>query len=187
MLRQQSGLTQPGQQPKITVQFSVIAEQDMSESEKQGRPVFKEVEYITKYIPGDKDNVIHRPIRYMDKAEFPDAYKAFQMNKEQIVEGTPLEMLPFMGKAQIAELSYYGVKTAEQIVNMADVNGQRIMGFQQLKQKAKSYLDAVAGAAPAVRLQAELEKRDEEIALLKKMVEEQGKRMEDLSKRGKNS
>jgi hypothetical protein len=126
-----------------------------------------------------------RPL--LDQAEFPDQYKAFKLNLAQPQTGTPLSVLPFMSGSQVAELEYFGIKTAEQLVGMADVNGQKVMGFQQLKQKTQAYLDALAGAAPAQKLQAELEKRDSEIDLLKKMIEEQGKRMEELSKRGKGS
>jgi hypothetical protein len=182
MLRQQMGI-QPGAASRITVQFSILAEQDMDESAKQQKPVFREVEYITKWVPGDKDNVVHRPVRLMDKAEFPDAYKAFKMNQEQPQTGTPLEMIPSMSKAQIAELGYYGIKTAEQLTTMADVNGQKVMGFQAIKAQAQKYLDAVAGAQPALKMQAELDKRDEKIAMLEQMVKELGER-QDKQKKG---
>jgi len=183
-MRQQAGI-QPGQSKGLTVQFSKIAEQDMDESEKQGKPVWREVEFITKWVPGDKDNVVHRPVRLMDRAEFPDQYKAFKANEAAPVTGTPLSALPFVSMAQIAELNYYGIKTAEHLVNMSDGNGQKVMGFQQLKDKTKAYLDAIEGAAPAQALQAELTKRDEEIALLKAVVDELGKKVEESSNRRK--
>jgi hypothetical protein len=179
MLLQQAG--EAGSAKKVHAQFSMETEQDMEESEKQKRPVFKDVEYITLWV--DKDNVPHRPVRQLDKAMYPDAYKAFKANQEQPVVGTPLDRLGFLGKSQIAELNYYGVRTAEQVVDMADVNGQKIMGFQAIKQKAKAYIDAVNGAAPAQKLQAELSKRDEEIEHLKQLVAEQTKKMEVLAGR----
>jgi hypothetical protein len=184
MLRQQMGI-QPANANRITVRFSILAEQDMDASEKAGKPVFRDVDFITKWIPGDKDNVVHRPVRITDQAEFPDQFKAFKNNKEQPQTGTPLSMLPFMSPAQVAELNYYGVRTAEQVITMSDANGQRVMGFQGLKQKTQQYLDAVAGAAPAQALQSELNKRDEEIALLKAVVDELGKKVEESASRRK--
>ena len=66
---------------------------------------------------------------------------------------------------------------------MADVNGQKVMGFQAIKAQAQKYLDAVAGAQPALKMQAELDKRDEKIAMLEQMVKELGER-QDKQKKG---
>jgi hypothetical protein len=68
------------------------------------------------------------------------------------------------------------------LVSMADANAQRIMGFQSLKGKINTFLEAAKGAAPALKLQAELEKRDAEIAMLKQMVETLGERVDSQNK-----
>jgi len=178
MIRQQMGI-QPSSPNRMTVKFSVVGEQDMDASSAAGRPVYRNVEFITKWIPGDKDNVVHRPVRLVDQAEFPDAYKAFKNNQAAPEVGTPLEMLSFTSPAQRAELNLYGVRTAEQLVNISDGNGQKIMGVQALKERTQKYLNAIAGAAESQKLQTELGKRDEEIAILKAVVEELGKKVEE--------
>lgn len=146
-----------------------------------GRPVYEEQEFVTIYIPGDKDNVIFRPVRNVDKVQYGDQYRAFKANKEQPVSGTPLDKLPFMSKAQCLELSYFGIKTAEQLVGASDAAGQRIIGWSQLKRQVQSFLDAAAGAAPTQKLHAELEKRDNEIATLRAALEEQRKRIDAMA------
>lgn len=176
-LRQSMGQN-PG--PKVPAKFSMEATPDFEATEKAGIQKFKEEEFITKWIPGDKDNVIFRPVRAIDKIEYPTEYAAFKANQEQPQNGTPLSIIPWMSKAQVAELNAFGVRTAEEFVNVSDTNGQRFIGFHQLKTRVKTYLDAAAGAAPALKLQSELEKRDQEITLLKQLMEEQGKKMDEL-------
>lgn len=168
---------------KLHVQFSTEAVQDMEASAKAGKPVFKDQEFITIWIPGDKDNTPKQPVDDRYRALFHTQYQNFKANKGNVDVGTPLSNLPFMSPAQVAELGYYGVKTVEQLVGMADVNGQKVMGFQALKQKAQKYLDAINGAAPAQKLQEELGKRDDEIEALKRLVADQTERIEKMANR----
>jgi len=182
LMRQQAGLAQKPDS-RLIAKFSVQAEQDMEKSRDQGKPVWKDQEFITIWIPGDKDNVIHRPVRYYDSLNFPTQYAAFKANKAQEVSGTPLDAITFLSPAQKAELQYNGIKTVEALATMADVDGQKVMGFHDMKGKAIKYLEAMSAAVPGQKLQAELGKRDEEIAFLKQMAEEQGKKIEELTRK----
>ena len=176
------GMGSKGQDPRLFVKFHMEAVQDEEASIEAGRPMFREEEFITIMVPGDRD-VIVRPVRYMDKQEHAVQYQAFKAGLEQPTEGTPLSVLPFLTKVQVAELNAVNVKTAEQLMGMSDVLAQKFMGINQLRQQVKVFLDAAAGAAPALKLQAELEKRDNTIAALQKALEDQGKKIEELSKR----
>lgn len=172
-----------GMQPRgLSAEFHIEAEQDMAESEKQGRPVFKEMEYITIRIPGDKDNDVIRAVRDIDKQTWPTQYAAFKAGLAQPLSGTPLAQLPFLTKAQVLEFAAVGVRTAEQLVEMSDVAAQKFMGVQGVKRRVKDFLDAAAGAAPITAMRGELEQRDNEIAVLKNALTEQGKKIEELSK-----
>ena len=66
---------------------------------------------------------------------------------------------------------------------MSDGNAQKFMGASQLRAKVKTFLEAAAGAAPALAMQAELEKRDGEIEILKSMVEQANRKIEEMGKR----
>jgi hypothetical protein len=182
LMRQQAGLAQ-GPNSRLIAKFSVQAEQDMEKSREAGKPVWKDQEFITIWIPGDKDNVIHRPVRYYDSLNFPTQYAAFKANKNQEVVGTPLEGVTFLSPSQKAELNYVGIKTVEALATVADVDGQKLMGFNDMKAKALKYIEAMTAAVPGQKLQAELGKRDEEIAFLKQMAEEQGKKIEELTRK----
>jgi len=167
---------------KLWVRFYVDAEQDMEATTAQGRPIFKETEFIEIRIPGNKDEIRNRPVRYSDTQEYPRQYAAFKAGLEQPVIGTPLSSIPFITKAQAAELAAVGVKTAEQLRDMSDGNAQKFLGAQALKQRVAAFLAAAEGAAPALKMQAELEKRDGEIEVLKNLIEQQSKSIEDLRK-----
>lgn len=182
LMRQQAGLAQ-GPNSRLIAKFETLAEQSMEKSRDQGKPVWENIDYITIWIPGDKDNVIHRPVRYYDPLNFPTQYAAFKANKSQDVVGTPLDIISTLSPAQKAELNYVGIKTVEALATMADVDGQKMMGFNDMKQKALKYIEMMTAAVPGQKLQAELGKRDDEIAFLKQMAEEQGKKIEELTRK----
>lgn len=164
----------------MVAHFSMEPVEISEKSKEAGRPIYEEQEFITIHIPGDRHNVIFRPVRNVDKVQFGEKYRAFRANKEQPESGTPLSTLPFMSKAQVLELNYFGVKTAEQLVKMSDGNGQQIIGFSQLKSRVQTFLDAANGAAPALKLQAELEKRDNAMASMQATIDEQARLLKEI-------
>lgn len=168
---------------RLWVRFFVDAEQDMEASVSQGRPIFAEREFIEIRIPGDKDEIRVRPVRFTDTQSFPRQYAAFKAGLEQPVTGTPLDKIPFITKAQAAELAAVGIKTAEQLRDMSDGNAQKFMGASQLKAKVGAFLAAAEGAAPALKFQAEIEKRDGEIEVLKNLVEQANKRIDEMARK----
>lgn len=175
------GMRDQGQGGRLFVQFHIEAVQDMDLSTKEGRPVHVEQEFITIIVPGDRDTIV-RPVRENDKEQFAQQYTAFKNKQEQPITGTPLSVLPFLTKAQVADLSAANVRTAEQLANMSDVLAQKFMGLNSLRRRTKDFLDAAAGNAPIERLNAELEKRDTTIAVLQKALDDQGKKIEELLK-----
>ena len=90
---------------------------------------------------------------------------------DQNVSGTPLSALTWLTQSQIAEYNALGCRTVEQLVGMSDSMASKFMGFHQIKQRAENFLSAANDAAPMLKMQAELEKRDEQIAELKQTVE----------------
>lgn len=181
---QAAGLPSTGES-RLWARFFLDAEHDVEASDKAGRPIYRDREFVEIRVPGDKDEIRVRPVRESDKQQFPRQYAAFKQGVEAPVVGTPLDKLPFVTKAQVAELNAIGVRTAEQLRDMSDANAQKIMGANGLRKRVADFLEAAAGAAPAIELRAELEKRDNEIEALKNLIDEQRKRMDELSKRGK--
>jgi len=159
-----------GQQSKLIVTFFLDGLQNVEKSEAAGRPIFDEVEWVEIRIPGDKDEIRRRPVRYRDRLEFAAAYAAFKNQNEQPVSGTPIDELPFLTKAQKLEFKAVGLKTAENLRDMSDANAARFMGINSVRQRVKDFLDAAAGNAPLEKMRSELEKRDTEIEFLRQQV-----------------
>jgi hypothetical protein len=168
----------------LFVRFYVGSKQDQVASREQGRPIYKEVDYIQIMIPGDRTSAIERPVREEDKHRFARQYAAYKNSGENAGNiGTPLEQWPLMSKAQVEELRYFHVRTVEQLASMPDNRVQQFAGLQQLKSRAKLFLDAAAGNAPMERLQAEVEKKDAEIAALNDAIGKLTQRIEAQEKR----
>ncbi|HEX9572462.1 MAG TPA: hypothetical protein VF994_00110 [Myxococcales bacterium] len=142
-----------------------------------GRPIYREEIFITLGIPGDTAEQRSRPMREADKFRFKPEWEAFEKGETAPALGTPLDELPFLGMVQREEFKHMGVKTAEQLAAMSDVNGQKFMGFQQLRRRVQDYLAAAAGEAPLNDMRKELESRDAQIAAMQKQLEELSARL----------
>jgi hypothetical protein len=164
---------------KLPVRFYRGAVQDGEETEKQGRPIFRDVECIQIYQ--SKDNVVDRPVRDSDKQRWPAAYNAWKATgaSEPGATGTPLEHWPAMTRSQVEEYKYFKVYTVEQLAELPDTMVQKIMGAAKLKQLAKLTVEATKGEAPFRRMQSEIDTLKgenaellAEVRRLTKMVEE---------------
>lgn len=166
----------------LLVRFFVKAMQDKSASAKEGRPIFKDVEYIEIRTPGCRDPIA-RPAKPGDIQRFPRHYDAFKARTSNIVDGTPLAEWPLISRSQAEELSFFSVKTVEQLVAMPDSSSGRMMGMNVLRQKAKEWLKVAKEDQKAADLAAELAKRDEELVELRAMVKELQEKKPPLRKK----
>lgn len=157
---------------KLFVTFHKEAVKNEGKSIEAGRPIFDEYDHITIIEPGSRDSFVAKVKPGSEYPQrFPQQWARYKANQDQGVSGTPLSQVPWMSLAQIAEFNAVGCKTVEQLVGMPDNISQKFMGHHALKQRAQAYLAAAKDAAPALMLQAELEKRDQEISELRAMVE----------------
>lgn len=166
---------------RLLVQFSMYPHPDKDESANQGRPVYKEIEYVMILVPGDKESIVHRPAWERDRQRFPRQYQAFRNKQQQeAVAGTPLRMVGFVTLGQIKELEYFNCYTVEQLANLPDAHASRFMGIQKLKQLATDYLNAAKETAPLTSMRAEMEKKDSQIAANEQAITEQARRIKAL-------
>lgn len=168
---------------RLAVRFFIKAKQDPHKTAEAGRPIFVETEYIQLMVPGDRDSTHIRPVRPNDVLRFKrqyDSWKATQ--QESAVIGTPLDVLG-MSLAQVEEYRYFGVRTVEQMAELRDDVCQKLMGAISLKQKAAAYLQIIKDEAPLRKVQAELDKRDNDIAALQAAVADQAEIIKRLEAR----
>lgn len=143
-----------------------------AKSTEAGRPIYDDVPYVRIHPPGERLNIVDRPVKREDPGRWPLQWAQFQQNKEQIPEGTPIDMLypehPSIGSMLRAS----GVHTIEQC---ADLSGPAIdsigMGAQKYSNDAKKYIEASNKGVKASQLRHELEERDSQIRTLTHTVE----------------
>lgn len=184
-----SGIMYAGEQSheddkRLFVTFSYEQRLDRKASDEAGRNIYKDVEYITARIPGDKTTSIHRPVMASDKIRFPLQYAAFKNSSGEQIVGTPLSLWPGIRPSQAKELEYFNVRTVEQLAAMPDGNAAAsMMGVSALRRSAQEYVKAAKEAAPLLKVQKELEERDNTISALKDQIEKQGDVLSRLAAR----
>lgn len=165
---------------KLAIRFFVKAKQDPDLSLKEGRPIFKEIEYITIMVPGDRNAAHTRPVRPLDLQRFAKQYEHWKQTKSNdVMLGTPIDVLG-LSLAQVEEYRYFGVRTVEQMADLRDDVCQKMMGANSLKQKAVAYLALMKEEAPMKRVTAELEARDAKISTLEQAIAEQAEIIKKL-------
>ena len=150
---------------KLFVVFFTEAVQNEGRSLEEGRPIFDDTDMIRIMYPGQRDTTVGKAhAGYQER--FPKQWAQYKNRREQTVSGTPLGAVTWLTKSQVAELGFLNIHSVEQLAGMPDNVAMRLMNHHALKAQAQSYLDAAAGSAPLLKMQAELAKRDETIAEL---------------------
>jgi len=140
----------------------------------QGRPIFKDADWIQIMTPGYQLNVIDTIARDNHKARFPQQWAAYQNkigNQEEIV-GTPVSAWPLVSMSQAEELKGIKFHTVESIANCSDQQLQRIgmiagMSPHAFREKARTYLNLAKDTAEVDAKNAELAQLKEENAKIK--------------------
>jgi hypothetical protein len=133
----------------------------------QGRPIFKDADWVRIMTPGDQLNIIDTIARDNHKARFPVQWAKYQNavgNQEEIV-GTPIGQWPLVTMSQAEELKGIKFHTVEAVAHCSDQQLQRIgmiagMSPHAFREKARSFLNLAQDTA-------EIEKRNAELAQLK--------------------
>ena len=126
----------------LLVKFFIKPRQDKAASAEEGRPIFRDTEYIDIKIPGNRGSGACRPATDEDRNRFPEHYARFKQRvTDEKDEGTPLAEWPQMSRSMAEELAFFHVKTVEQLANMADVQVAKFKGLFEIQAKAKSWLN----------------------------------------------
>lgn len=155
---------------RLYVEFYRKAVHNPFKSKDQGRPVYDEKDFIKIMIPGDKYSSVDTPVTEEHRRRFPTQWAQYQAGQTQAVTGTPLEVWPQATIGLVATLKAMNITTVEQLAELSDANAMSITGNHDLRRRAKAFLDAAAGEAVNTKLEAELEKRDLEIAAMKEQI-----------------
>lgn len=141
----------------VYAKFYVRPEQDEEKSAKEGRPVFKDVEYIEIITAGDAKDVRRRPVREADKYRFREAYSKFREGDQDQLVGTPISEVTWISAAIREELHFAKVRTVEQLAELNDQACGRLPGMYDMKRKAAQWLQKANDSAPFTALHKENE------------------------------
>lgn len=145
----------PMEKPVI-VEFRTEAVKMEHASQKAGRPIYEDREFVTILIPGMRGTSANELVNEEHKQRWPREYAAFRAGKEAPVDGTPLSEWPHstMTKSRVQELAYFNVRTVEHLAVLDDAALQRLgMGAFELRETARKFLDAAKhGTGPLEQL-----------------------------------
>ncbi len=166
----------------LFVKFHIKPLQSKGKSVIEGRPIFEDQEYVSIMVPGNKTSIVDRPARQTDRDRFPKHYAAFKANEGDLLEGTPLEQWPQISRSQVEELRYFNVRTVEQVAQMADAQAQQFMGINTLRTAARLFIDAAKENADLSKYVADMEEKDNQIAVLTQAVEALKDKVDSIDK-----
>lgn len=152
-----------GKKGSMLVFFHTVQVKNNFETEKQKRPVFMPKVFIKKVVPGDNRLVIDRPMRMTDMDEFPVEWARFEQKKAAMVPGTPIDAWQILTDTQKAEFKALNIFTVDQFANLPDSAGEKVMGFIDLRTKARAF---IMGAKDS-ELSDKLAAQDKEMAELR--------------------
>lgn len=173
---------QPGDE-ELMVRFISDIVEDREASQREGRPIFKEVPFVQIMTPGDRE-IFSVMADQGYKQRFPKQWEAYErMQDEDAIEGTPLSEWPGIKRAQAEELKFYNVHTLEQLANVPDHQIDNFQGFATIRERARRYLAASKDQAEANEKEA-LEKRlaslEEKLELASNTIAEQNVMIDTL-------
>lgn len=160
---------------KLFAMFHPGVTPDSERTEAEGRPIFKDEVYIRIITPGDRNNIIDRPMRPEDKFRFAKQYAAFQSGNTEGGIGTPLQEWSPMPRSLVEELRYFGFRTVEHVAEAQDSVLGKMPGLREWQKRAQIFLAASKESAgqsqflaTETRLQSEIDSlRDQLTQVLK--------------------
>lgn len=146
-----------------------------------GMPVHVLVDYIEIHIPGDRAEVITRPVKDEDKTSFAPQWQAFLAEQDQDeVSGTPLSAVGFP-QNRIDDLRYHKIYTVEQYAEVNDGNITKLGPIgQRERERCKELVAAAKSRAPVLELQSKLDAMSKRNATLEDQVRAFAARLSSL-------
>lgn len=177
--------TQNTSKPSRFITFEVVAEKDDVLSDEAGRPVHKDVDYVRIRNAGSRDELHNRVQMYIKQNPKDDEVKEGYRNwkereKRNVIEGTPLRELPFLGRSEVADFNAMNIFSAEQLANLPDSAKHRFHNINHVIEKVKAFLNLAQDTALTTKQAAVINDQNERIALLERTIKEMGTRLDGL-------
>lgn len=153
-----------------------------AKSNAEGRPIYEDRVFVRIHPPGERLNIVDRPATAQDQRRFPVQWGQFKDNRQQIPEGTPVDLFHPDQPSIAAMLRANNVYTIEQLAELSGTAIDSIgMGAQKYCNEAQQYLQAANKGVKASQLQHELNDRDSKIRTLEHMVKSLQDKVQQLT------
>jgi hypothetical protein len=155
--------------------------QNQAKSRELGRPYYERHMYVMIHPPGERLNIIDRPVQETDKQRWPRQWNAFVANRAFVPEGTPIAQL-FPANPEIADmLRGLGIHTIEMCAKMTphaiDTVG---MGAQDWVNKARTYLESAQRGVDYHKIEKMQIDHQHEVNALKNQIADLVSRMNSM-------
>lgn len=150
-------------------------------SREVGRPIHDRQMYVMIHPPGERLNIIDRPVQDSDKHRWPRQWNAFVSNRAHVPEGTPIVML-FPVNPEVADmLRGLGIHTVELLAKLTphaiDTVG---MGAMEWVNKARKYLDQAKNGVDYHQIEKMRVEHEHEVGALKNQIADLVSRMNSM-------
>jgi hypothetical protein len=157
---------------RLQVRFYKRPVQQEAETLAEGRPIYKEFDFVHICVAGDTLTEIDTYALASHRTRFPIQWANYQNRlgaDDQEVMGTPVSEWPLVSKSQAEELRAMKFHTVESIANASDQQLQRMgmaagMSPYAFRDKAKSFLNLAANSAQTDQRAQEINELKEELA-----------------------
>lgn len=184
-MQMHSHLSRDPSDNELTVHFYMDAIEDQDATNREGRPVYRNVERIR--ITGMRDGFgqadntfkIETSVNSTHIRRFPSEYNAFKAITKDAQEGTPIKMWPVMTPAGVKELAAIGLFTVEQLAELSPRELRQSEWLKPYHEKAVNWMQSLEDNGAVIRLQAQVEELQKKVnqleventELLKELVE----------------
>ena len=160
---------------------------DAAKSAAEGTRQYINQIFVRIHPPGERLNIIDRPVQESDKRRFSHQWNSFLQNKTQVPEGTPIDLLFPNNPATADSLKGMGVYTIQQCASLSANAIENVgMGGREWVNMAVQYLDSAKSGTSFLKLRAELDKKEQDNKLLKRQFEQIKAQLDDLTNRISN-
>lgn len=143
-----------------------------------GMPVFENVTFVEIRMRNNYTDVYDQPVDPDKIRRFPAEYQRYQLERKQVENGTPLNQFAFLDAAQIDSLKVRGIFTVEALADLTAEQAVQLNITQEHELAVKFLANAkdnkvlLEWQEQEKAYQDEIKKLQEEIAALKKQLEQ---------------
>src|SRR5262249_31066758 len=125
---------------RLWVRFEMVPVEDPEKTKEEGRKICVDVPHVEIRTPGDRDNVLFRPMTELDKQRFKSRFEQWlKTQNDGPSEATRLSDVPIFTKREVEELRYMNIYTIEQCVGLSDSHVKKDRSLFQYREKARNY------------------------------------------------